>query len=198
MYQPYGAGGSQDLTNMVVVGNHAVPIDTSTTNRTVVNASYGGGHLGTDHAAGGGGGSSGSGMASTYYTADPVPDSNNAVYAVPTDDGEVLDGSSSGNVVNLQSLAGYEGYTIETSNTDGVYATYAESVAGVADLDSYGQISSFAGEEKAKLTNIHNVADDMYDESGAGGVLASGSSLTPMSFNTDPVPGVRDRTNTFC
>ena len=32
---------------------------------------------------------------------------------------------------------------------------------------AYGQISAFSGEEKAKLTNIHNVAHDMYEDVAA-------------------------------
>lgn len=47
------------------------------------------------------------------------------------------------------------------------------TTGGGADLDTYGQISSFSGEEKAKLTNIHNVADDMYEAGSANSLIVS-------------------------
>ena len=42
------------------------------------------------------------------------------MYAVPTEDGDVVYGGSSGNIVTLPSHAAYEGYTIvETNNMRG-------------------------------------------------------------------------------
>jgi len=63
-------------------------------------------------------------------------------------------------------------YTVplDTSTTN---RTMDHTTEGGVDLDTYGQISSFSGEEKAKLTNIHNVADDMYEAGSANSPIVS-------------------------